>query len=38
VVTAKAGEDCVRRGHFSRFAHDKILIQKRDGEPSRSRC
>jgi phosphatidylserine/phosphatidylglycerophosphate/cardiolipin synthase-like enzyme len=33
VVTDEAGDECVERGHFHRFAHDKILIQKRDGKP-----
>jgi hypothetical protein len=33
VVTDGAGEKCFERGHFHRFAHDKILIQKRDGKP-----
>ncbi|HEV7482485.1 MAG TPA: phospholipase D-like domain-containing protein [Solirubrobacterales bacterium] len=28
-ITASAGADNVKVGHFSRYAHDKILIQKR---------
>lgn len=32
-ITKSAGKDNVEVGHFQRFAHDKILIQKRDGKP-----
>jgi hypothetical protein len=32
VVVAKVGAENVRRGHFSRFAHDKVLIQRRRGK------
>jgi phosphatidylserine/phosphatidylglycerophosphate/cardiolipin synthase-like enzyme len=28
-----AGPDNVKRGHFGRFAHNKVLIQKRNGTP-----
>jgi phosphatidylserine/phosphatidylglycerophosphate/cardiolipin synthase-like enzyme len=30
-LEASAGPDNVRIGHFGRFAHNKVLIQKRDG-------
>jgi hypothetical protein len=32
-ITASAGADNVKVGHFSRYAHDKIMIQKRGAEP-----
>jgi phosphatidylserine/phosphatidylglycerophosphate/cardiolipin synthase-like enzyme len=32
-ITKSAGKDNVQVGHFHRFAHDKILIQKRDDKP-----
>jgi hypothetical protein len=32
-ITKSAGKDNVQVGHFQRFAHDKILIQKREGKP-----
>jgi phosphatidylserine/phosphatidylglycerophosphate/cardiolipin synthase-like enzyme len=32
-ITASAGAANVEVGHFSRYAHDKVLIQKRGGEP-----
>ena len=32
-LVKSAGEKNVRQGHFHRFAHKKILIQKRDGKP-----
>jgi hypothetical protein len=32
-ITASAGATNVKAGHFSRYAHDKILIQKRGVEP-----
>jgi phosphatidylserine/phosphatidylglycerophosphate/cardiolipin synthase-like enzyme len=32
-IRASAGDDHVKTGHFNRFAHDKILIQSRDGKP-----
>jgi PLD-like domain len=31
LVERSAGSDRVRSGHFGRFAHDKVLIQRRDG-------
>jgi hypothetical protein len=33
VVAAAVDAKNIQRHHFSRFAHDKILIQKRDGKP-----
>ncbi len=35
LFAAKAGADRIKRGHFSRFAHDKIFIVSRDGKPTR---
>jgi PLD-like domain len=32
-ITASAGAENVEVGHFSRYAHDKVLIQKRAGKP-----
>jgi PLD-like domain len=32
---APAGADLIRRGHFGRYAHDKVLIVKRDGRPEK---
>lgn len=32
-LTASAGEDNVKTGHFKRFAHDKVLILKKHGKP-----
>jgi hypothetical protein len=32
-IRKSAGEKNVQVGHFQRFAHDKILIQKREGKP-----
>jgi PLD-like domain len=32
-ITKSAGKGNVKVGHFKRFAHNKILIQKRDGKP-----
>ena len=32
-ITKSAGKENVKVGHFKRFAHNKILIQKRDGKP-----
>ncbi len=33
LVEQKVSADQVKRGHFSRFSHGKILIQKRKGKP-----
>jgi hypothetical protein len=33
LLVASAGADNVRQGHFNRFSHDKIMIQKKDGVP-----
>ena len=33
LLVKSAGAANVKQGHFHRFAHDKILIQKRDGKP-----
>lgn len=33
VLEKKVPDDHITRGHFSRFAHDKILIQKRNDDP-----
>jgi phosphatidylserine/phosphatidylglycerophosphate/cardiolipin synthase-like enzyme len=33
MLTATAGEANVKVGHFGRFAHDKVLIQRRDNKP-----
>lgn len=30
-----AGADNVKQGHFQRFAHDKIIIQKKDGKAAK---
>jgi phosphatidylserine/phosphatidylglycerophosphate/cardiolipin synthase-like enzyme len=32
-IRASAGDDHVKNGHFNRFAHDKILIQRKNGKP-----
>ena len=32
-IRTSAGDDHVKNGHFNRFAHDKILIQKKNGKP-----
>jgi phosphatidylserine/phosphatidylglycerophosphate/cardiolipin synthase-like enzyme len=32
-LTASAGADNVKVGDFSRYAHDKVMIQQRGGEP-----
>jgi phosphatidylserine/phosphatidylglycerophosphate/cardiolipin synthase-like enzyme len=34
-LVESAGMQNVHRGHFSRFSHDKVLIQKRRGQPAR---
>jgi phosphatidylserine/phosphatidylglycerophosphate/cardiolipin synthase-like enzyme len=34
-LIASAGAANVRVGHFSRYAHDKVLIQKRAGQPTK---
>lgn len=31
-IAASAGQDNVKTGHFNRFAHDKVIIQKRNGK------
>jgi phosphatidylserine/phosphatidylglycerophosphate/cardiolipin synthase-like enzyme len=31
-LEASAGKDRVKLGHFNRFAHSKVMIQKRDGQ------
>ncbi len=33
VIAASAGQENVKLGHFKRFAHSKVLIQKRNGLP-----
>jgi len=33
VLTQSAGADRVKTGHFKRFAHNKVFIQKRNGDP-----
>lgn len=30
-LVKSAGEDNIKQGHFTRFAHDKIIIQKKNG-------
>jgi phosphatidylserine/phosphatidylglycerophosphate/cardiolipin synthase-like enzyme len=32
-LEASAGKENVQVGHFKRFAHDKVMIQKKDGKP-----
>jgi hypothetical protein len=32
-LVQSAGMSNVKQGHFKRFAHDKIIIQKKDGQP-----
>jgi phosphatidylserine/phosphatidylglycerophosphate/cardiolipin synthase-like enzyme len=32
-LEASAGQQNIKAGHFKRFAHDKILIQKKNGQP-----
>ena len=32
-LVASAGAANVKQGHFKRFAHNKVMIQKRDGRP-----
>jgi hypothetical protein len=33
VLIASAGQENIKTGHFKRFAHSKVLIQKRNGLP-----
>jgi hypothetical protein len=35
LLEESAGEDNVKTGHFSRFAHNKVMIQKRNGSPAK---
>ena len=34
-LRAMAGQDHVKLGHFQRFAHNKIMIQKKNGQPTK---
>jgi phosphatidylserine/phosphatidylglycerophosphate/cardiolipin synthase-like enzyme len=34
-LVKSAGPANVKQGHFQRFAHDKIIIQKKDGRPTK---
>jgi hypothetical protein len=33
LLVKSAGAERVKQGHFQRFAHNKVMIQKRDGKP-----
>jgi hypothetical protein len=33
LFAAKAGNDRIKRGHFGRYAHDKVFVVSRDGSP-----
>lgn len=34
-LVKSAGAANIKQGHFQRFAHDKIIIQKKDGKPTK---
>ena len=33
IVSAQGAHDCIKRGNFARYAHDKVMIVKKNGTP-----